>query len=357
MRIRSRTAVLLAVLAAIAGFVAVDAAKDEPVVAIERPTSGPEANAQPQGQEPATPTQEAFVVPQRQGLTTSESLLFESQTWQPPPPPPPPQVKVKPEPPPPPTAPPLPYTYAGRLVHDGQLSLLIAKGDEVIAIREGQTLDGVYRVESITDKQITMVYLPLDQKQTIPVLTALAETPPAPARAPGMPSPFGSTPGGGTPRALTPAIPSASVIAPQSPAAPASPATLAWSGPQQVKLGTPFEVSLRVKSAQPLHAWPMQLRVDTERFEVVTVRPGKPAPGAPDPAFSYRMNADGSIFVGASVQQPTAAGDSEILALTLRPVKAAPSAEVSIASLNLQGAAGRPIPHAQLAAFRTTITP
>ena len=34
---------------------------------------------------------------------------------------------------------------------DGQLSLLLAKGDEVIPIRQGQTLDGTYRVESITD--------------------------------------------------------------------------------------------------------------------------------------------------------------------------------------------------------------
>jgi hypothetical protein len=100
----------------------------------------------------------------------------------------------------------------------------------------------------------------------------------------------------------------------------------------------------------------MQLRVDTDRFEVVTVKPGK-LPNGTDPSFSYRMNADGSIFVGASVQQASAVADTELLALTLKPLKPAPSAEVSIASLNLQGAAGRPIPHAQLAAFRTTITP
>jgi hypothetical protein len=251
----------------------------------------------------------------------------------------------------------LPYAFVGRLIHDGQLSLLLAKGDEVISIRQGQTLDGVYRVESITDKQITLVYLPLDQRQTIPVITSLAESPPPAAPTLSARPPLGSTPGAVAARALTPAVPTTNVIAPPGPAGATSPATVAWTGPQQVKLGTPFELSLHVKSNQPLHAWPLQLRVDTDRFEVLTVRPGKVAPGAPDPAFSYRMNADGSIFVGASVQQPAAAGDSEILALTLRPLKPAPSAEVSIASLSLQGAAGRPIPHAQLAAFRTTITP
>jgi hypothetical protein len=361
MRIRFKTAALIAVLAAVVGFVAVDAAKDEPVPAVERPGAAAapaaDASAQPQSAEAPKPDQQAFSVPQRQGLPTSANPIFESQTWQPPPPPEP-QVKVKPAPPPPPTAPPLPYAFVGRLIHDGQLSMLLAKGDEVIPIRQGQTIDGIYRVESITDKQITLVYLPLNQTQTIPVITSLAESPPprAPALAP-PPPPLGSTPGAVAARALAPPIPTTNVVAPPGPAAAASPATVAWTGPQQVKLGTPFELSLRVNSNQPLHAWPLQLRVDTDRFEVLTVRPGKVAPGAPDPAFSYRMNADGSIFVGASVQQPAAAGDSEILALTLRPLKAAPSAEVSIASLSLQGAAGRPIPHAQLAAFRTTITP
>ena len=56
-------------------------------------------------------------------------------------------------------------------------------------------------------------------------------------------------------------------------------------------------------------------------------------------------------------QPASAPSNAEILALTLRPVKAAPAAEVSISSLNLQGASGRPIPHAQLASFRTTIAP
>jgi hypothetical protein len=100
----------------------------------------------------------------------------------------------------------------------------------------------------------------------------------------------------------------------------------------------------------------MQLRVDPNHFEVVMVRPGK-LPGASDPNFTYRLNPDGNIFIGASVQKPSTGGDAELLALTLMPVKASPAAEVTVASLNLQGVAGRPIPHDRVAAFRTMITP
>jgi hypothetical protein len=147
------------------------------------------------------------------------------------------------------------------------------------------------------------------------------------------------------------------VAAPAPATAPATAAAkLAWGGPPQVKLGTRFEVTLRVNSEQPLHAWPMQLRFDPQHFEVVTVKPGR-LPGGADPNFSYRVNPDGSIFVGASTQGGAPAADAELLALTLLPVKTAPAAELSIASVNLQGAAGRPIPHDRIATFRTAITP
>jgi hypothetical protein len=360
MRIRSKTAALLAVLAAVAGFIAVDAANDTPVA--ERPSdkarlTGP---AEPNPQQAAAADApradaEGFVLPERPALGKSQSLLFESQTWQPPPPPPaPPSARVKPAPPPPPTAPPVPYTYAGRMVHDGRQSMLLAKGDEVVAVQPGETLDSIYRVESITDTQITLVYLPLGQKQTIPVFTALAEQPPA--RAPlaagatgPLPAPFAGSPSA--------PIPSAKVITPAAPPGPAAgQATLAWTGPQQVKLGTRFEVTLRVSSTQPLQAWPMQLRIDPDHFEIVTVKPGK-LPGGANPNFTYRLNPGGNLFIGASVQQPAAGPNSELLELTLMPLKAASAAEVTVSSLNLQGPAGRPIPHDRVAAFRTAITP
>jgi hypothetical protein len=362
MRIRFKTAALLAVLAAVAGFVAVDAAKDTPTTERVAERGKPAAPAEPRSADANTQSAavaassdaQGLALPDRSGFGKSESPLFESQNWQPPPPKVPPAAKIKPGPPPAPVAPPMPYTFAGRLVHDGKASLLLAKGDEVIAVREGETLDGIYKVESITQTQITLVYLPLGQKQTIPVITSLAATPPSPAPAAGATAPFAPPGGGG----VSAPIPAAKVIAPPTSAASSGQATLAWAGPQQVKMGTRFEVTLVVNSKEPLQAWPMQLRVDPNHFEVVTVRPGRKLPGASDPNFTYRLNPDGNIFIGASVQKPAAGGsDAELLALTLMPVKPTASAEVTIASLSLQGAAGRPIPHDRVAAFRTTITP
>jgi hypothetical protein len=356
MRIRLKTAALLAVLAAVAGFVAIDASKDTAVA--DRPaqrTAAPaSAQSQPQTSpgQPAQANQPEFAIPERQALGQSQSPLFESQNWLPPPPKPTPAERAKAARPPPPVAPPLPYTFAGRLIHDGKLSLLLAKGDDVIAVKEGQTLDGVYKVESITQTQITLVYLPLNQKQTIPVITGLAATPPSPVAALGATTPSGA---GASAGASLP-IPTATVVAPPGAPAAAKQATIAWTGPQQVKMGTRFDVTLRVSSSQPLQAWPMQLRIDPNHFQVVTVKPGK-LPGAPDPSFTYRMNPDGNIFIGASVQKPAASSDGELLALTLMPVKPAPSAEIAIASLTLQGAAGQVIPYDRPAVFRTTITP
>jgi hypothetical protein len=100
----------------------------------------------------------------------------------------------------------------------------------------------------------------------------------------------------------------------------------------------------------------MQLRFDPEHFEVVSVKPGKLSDGT-DPSFSYRVSPEGSIFIGASAQQPTSAAGAELLALTLRPLKVGSAAEVSIAALTLQGAAGRRVPHDGSVTFKTAITP
>src|SRR5207247_9624185 len=129
-------------------------------------------------------------------------------------------------PPPAPAAPPMPYRYAGKLVQGGHQSVLLAKGDMLFQVNEGETLDGAYRVESIGETQVTLTYLPLAHEERIAVDSSLpvavSATRPDPA----------ATAGGGQAASAT--------------AAPARPAPLLWEGPQQVKLGTRFEVVLRV---------------------------------------------------------------------------------------------------------------
>jgi hypothetical protein len=67
----------------------------------------------------------------------------------------------------------MPYRYAGKLEQGGRQSVLLAKGDMVFPINEGETLDGAYRVESIGETQITLTYLPLAREERIPVNSSL----------------------------------------------------------------------------------------------------------------------------------------------------------------------------------------
>lgn len=85
--------------------------------------------------------------------------LFPVQTWQPPPPPPPP--------PPKPTAPPLPFQYGGSL-HDGdQRTIFLIHQKRQLIVRTGDVIDSTYRVEEISPQRIELMYLPLQQKQTL----------------------------------------------------------------------------------------------------------------------------------------------------------------------------------------------
>lgn len=90
--------------------------------------------------------------------------LFPALSWTPPPPPPPPPAK-----PPPPMAPPVPFVYFGKKLEGGQWEAYLGRGEEVFIVREGMALDGTYQVKSINPPTLTLVYLPLQQSQTIPI--------------------------------------------------------------------------------------------------------------------------------------------------------------------------------------------
>jgi len=76
-------------------------------------------------------------------------------------------------PPAPPAPPPMPYRYAGKVLVDGAEQVLLARGDVVVAVRAGETLEGGYRVESIDAEWISLQYLPLRMRQRIPVTSML----------------------------------------------------------------------------------------------------------------------------------------------------------------------------------------
>lgn len=209
----------------------------------------------------------------------------------------------------------MPYRVAGQVMHDGSAHIVLARGDAVHIVHEGETLDGGYRVESIRSDRVTLLYEPLGIRNELPVLELDAPKTQAPV------------------------------------AADARPAQLRWEGPERVQAGTAFNVALKLTSNEPLRASPLQLSFDASLLEPVEVRAGR---YFSDGMFSYRVNPAGSIFVGASGKGSPAA-DAELLVVRFKPIRSGVTAELKLSSVSLQGSAGRAIAHDQPAAFRTAI--
>lgn len=105
----------------------------------------------------------AWLDPPVRAAAAGGDNLFGARNFDPPPPPPPP-VSTKP---PPPQAPPLPFKYQGKLVEAGVATVFLVQGDRVMLARPGDTLGGLYRVETIQSGSVVFTYLPLDQRQTL----------------------------------------------------------------------------------------------------------------------------------------------------------------------------------------------
>ena len=257
------------------------------------------------------------VLPSREPLGEGRGDLFSARTWTPPP-----ASVGAPPPSAAPTAPPMPYRVAGQVMHDGSAHIVLARGDAVHIVREGETLDGGYRVESIRSDRVTLLYEPLGIRNDLPVLQF--EPPKAQITAEAQPAQTAQT---------------------------AQMAQLRWEGPERVQAGTAFNVALKLTSKEPLRASPLQLSFDAALLEPVEVRAGR---YFSDGMFSYRVNPAGSIFVGAS-GKGAATADAELVVVRFKPIRAGATAELKLSSVSLQDPAGRAIAHDQPAAFRTAI--
>jgi len=89
--------------------------------------------------------------------SASQPMLFDSVSWLPPSP------KVVASPPPKPVPPPFPYAYMGGLSEDGVRTSFFTQGERVLPVKSGDTIDSVYRVDQMTDKNMTLTYLPLNE--------------------------------------------------------------------------------------------------------------------------------------------------------------------------------------------------
>jgi hypothetical protein len=68
-------------------------------------------------------------------------------------------------------APPMPFSYMGKMVDEesGKLTLYLSKGDVPYTVSVGEVIDGVYRVEAVSETELTLIYLPLNTRQTITI--------------------------------------------------------------------------------------------------------------------------------------------------------------------------------------------
>jgi hypothetical protein len=255
-----------------------------------------------------------------------------------------------------PVAPPLPFRFAGQFYRESGIEVYVARGEEIFPVKEGDTLDDQYKVDSVSATEVSFVHLPSGTRQTMQ-FSALREQQLAAQGAPPAPRMPGSAPAQASVAKLIPAPTPGASLSDNSIPGKAEPAQLRWEGPTSARAGASFNVSLRVTSGEQIRAAPMQVRFDPAVLESVSVRPGRYFSAEKTGSFGYRVNSDGSIFIGVSNQTPAPASDAEMLVLTFKSIKAAAAAEISVASLNLQGAAGRTIAYGSVTPFKTTIIP
>jgi hypothetical protein len=68
-----------------------------------------------------------------------------------------------------PTAPPLPFQFVGRLDDRSDLQVFLQSGEKIYVVRKGDVIDKTWRIERISNKELSLVYLPLHVVQTLSV--------------------------------------------------------------------------------------------------------------------------------------------------------------------------------------------
>ena len=66
-----------------------------------------------------------------------------------------------------PVAPPLPFQYVGRIEGREGPTILLARDTESFSVKAGEPIDNDYRLESATDGGLTILYVPLNERQTM----------------------------------------------------------------------------------------------------------------------------------------------------------------------------------------------
>jgi hypothetical protein len=68
-----------------------------------------------------------------------------------------------------PTAPPMPFQFIGKLNDRSDLQVFLQSGEKIYVVRKGDVIDDTWRIEGISDVELSFVYLPLHLSQTLSV--------------------------------------------------------------------------------------------------------------------------------------------------------------------------------------------
>lgn len=75
----------------------------------------------------------------------------------------------RPAPPPPPSAPPLPFKYLGRLADSEKLIVFLERNQETLTASTGESIDGLYEVEKVTETTVEFLFKPLGTRQILAI--------------------------------------------------------------------------------------------------------------------------------------------------------------------------------------------
>lgn len=177
---RRKTIIGVALIATLVAVVMVEDEEEasiEPVQPVEsrkkdRPSSGREhvqvlrndqLNIDMLGQRKFDPRAgELFVstswAPKRPAISPQQQATIEQQRAQ--------RAKA---PPPAPTPPPLQFKYIGKAIEGNKIWVFLTQNDENYIARIGEKVDEQYRLDTVNDESVTLTYLPLNAKQTLPI--------------------------------------------------------------------------------------------------------------------------------------------------------------------------------------------
>jgi hypothetical protein len=137
-----------------------------PSVRANEPAPREPARAEPEGK----PLRLDVARLERRKTQEVSADLFDQPKWQEPPPPP--LIVVKPPPPPPPKPPELPFSYIGQMIDKGETKVFLSAGAETHTAKAGDTLRGVYLVDSVSPTAVVFTYLPMKMQQTLSIAPA-----------------------------------------------------------------------------------------------------------------------------------------------------------------------------------------